>query len=151
MKSDQSLKGVLLAFAAFAAYSWSDASVKLIEGALSPYQSACLGALFGLVGFPFLLKPGDRWSDALRTTNRPLWMLRFVSGLAPMPLMLCELLARNRVVAALALLLMLVPERKPEADEPEAGEFDAFAGGYPVPPPLSAEPAVESEYQGGRR
>lgn len=80
MKSDQSLKGVLLAFAAFAAYSWSDASVKLIEGALSPYQSACFGALFGLLGFPFLLKPGDRWSDALRTTNRPLWMLRFVSG-----------------------------------------------------------------------
>jgi len=35
-------------------------------------------------------------------------MLRFVSGLAPMPLMLCELLGRNRVVAVLALLLMLV-------------------------------------------
>jgi hypothetical protein len=35
-------------------------------------------------------------------------MLRFVSGLAPMPLMLCELLGKNRVVAALALLLMLV-------------------------------------------
>lgn len=35
-------------------------------------------------------------------------MLRFVSGLAPMPLMLCELLGRNRIVAAIALLLMLV-------------------------------------------
>ena len=35
-------------------------------------------------------------------------MLRFVSGLAPMPLMLCELLGRNRVVAVIALLAMLV-------------------------------------------
>jgi hypothetical protein len=35
-------------------------------------------------------------------------MLRFVSGLAPMPLLLCELLGRNRVVFAIALLLLLV-------------------------------------------
>lgn len=35
-------------------------------------------------------------------------MLRFVSGLAPVPLLLCELLARNRVVFAIALLLLLV-------------------------------------------
>ncbi len=35
-------------------------------------------------------------------------MLRFTAGLAPMPLMLCELLGRNRIVAAIALLLMLV-------------------------------------------
>lgn len=34
-------------------------------------------------------------------------MLRFVSGLAPMPLLLCELLGRNRIVFAIALLLML--------------------------------------------
>lgn len=35
-------------------------------------------------------------------------MLRFVSGLAPMPLLLCELLGSNRIVAVGALLLMLV-------------------------------------------
>jgi hypothetical protein len=35
-------------------------------------------------------------------------MLRFVSGLAPMPIMLCDLLGRNRVVFAVALLLLLV-------------------------------------------
>lgn len=34
-------------------------------------------------------------------------MLRFVSGLAPMPLLLCELLGKNRIVFALSLLLML--------------------------------------------
>ncbi|RWX78231.1 DMT family transporter [Neorhizobium lilium] len=80
MSRDQSLKGVLLAFAAFAAYSWSDASVKLIDGALSPYQSAFLGAVFGLAGFPFLMKPGDHWLDAVRTSNRPLWLLRFFAA-----------------------------------------------------------------------
>lgn len=79
MRTDQSLKGVLLAFAAFAAYAWSDASVKLIEGGLSPYQSSFIGAVFGLVGFPFLMKPGDRLTDAFRTSNRGLWLLRFFS------------------------------------------------------------------------
>jgi hypothetical protein len=34
-------------------------------------------------------------------------VLRFVAGLAPMPLMLCELLAKNRIVAGIGLLLML--------------------------------------------
>jgi NADH-quinone oxidoreductase subunit H len=38
--------------------------------------------------------------------------------------------------AAVAVLLLtaFLPERKPEP-EPEPAEFDAFAGGYPVPPP----------------
>jgi drug/metabolite transporter (DMT)-like permease len=80
MSRDQNLKGVLLAFAAFAAYSWSDASVKLVGGDLSPYQSAFLGAVFGLAGFPFLMKPGDHWLDVVRTSNRPLWLLRFFAA-----------------------------------------------------------------------
>ncbi|KQQ72608.1 transporter [Rhizobium sp. Leaf321] len=79
MQKDQPLKGVLIAFAAFAAYAWSDASVKLIEGQLSPYQSSFLGAVFCLVGLPFLMKKGDRWTDIVNTTNRPLWILRFVA------------------------------------------------------------------------
>lgn len=82
MQKDQTLKGVLLAFAAFAAYAWSDASVKLIEGQLNPIQSSFLGAVFCLVGLPFIMKSGDRWSDIVRTTNRPLWLLRFVAQAA---------------------------------------------------------------------
>ncbi len=35
---DETLKGILLAFAAFAAFSFSDASVKLIKGALPPFE-----------------------------------------------------------------------------------------------------------------
>lgn len=78
--SDNTLKGVLLAFAAFASYAWSDASVKLIEGQLSPFQSAFFGALFGLFALPFIRKRNDGWQDIFRTTNRPLWVLRFVSS-----------------------------------------------------------------------
>ncbi|MCF6368536.1 DMT family transporter [Rhizobium halophilum] len=76
MSTDQTLKGVLFAFAAFAAFSFSDASVKLIEGALSPYEMSFLGALFGVTALPFVMKRGDSVLDMLRTTNRPLWLLR---------------------------------------------------------------------------
>jgi drug/metabolite transporter (DMT)-like permease len=79
VQKDQTLKGLILAFAAFAAYSWSDASVKLLHGTMSAYQAACLGAVFGLIGLPFLMKSGDRWTDVFATSNRPLWLLRFAS------------------------------------------------------------------------
>ncbi|WP_117191167.1 DMT family transporter [Rhizobium terrae] len=74
------MKGVLFAFASFAAYSWSDASVKMIEGALTPYEMGFFGAVFMLVAVPFLMKPGDRWADMVRSSNRPLWVLRFFSA-----------------------------------------------------------------------
>ncbi|CUX20736.1 DMT family transporter [Rhizobium oryzihabitans] len=78
--SDQTLKGILLAFAAFAAYAWSDASVKLIEGQISPIESAFFGAVFGLVALPLIRKRNDRWMDIVRTTNRPLWLIRFFAS-----------------------------------------------------------------------
>lgn len=74
---DETLKGVLLAFAAFAAFSFSDASVKLIKGALPPYESAFFGGVFALAVFPWLMKPGDRLADIFITHNRKLWLLRF--------------------------------------------------------------------------
>jgi drug/metabolite transporter (DMT)-like permease len=80
VRSDVILKGILLAFAAFFAYSISDASVKLIDGRISPYESGFFGAVFGLVALPFLLKRNDRWYDVFTTTSRPLWVLRFFSS-----------------------------------------------------------------------
>lgn len=80
MSSDLPLKGVFLAFAAFAVYSVSDASVKLIQGQISPLESAFFGACFGVLAIPFLLKRNDSWRDVVTTTNRPLWFLRFVSA-----------------------------------------------------------------------
>lgn len=75
--SDQVTRGIFLAFAAFAAFSVSDASVQLIKGAVPPYESAFFGAVFCLTALPFLLRDGDRWQDIVATTNRPLWLLRF--------------------------------------------------------------------------
>jgi drug/metabolite transporter (DMT)-like permease len=80
MSTDTTLKGVLLAFAAFAAFAWSDASVKMIEGVLSPFEMAFLGAVFGLAGLPFIMKRGDRLADMVKTTHRPLWLLRAFSA-----------------------------------------------------------------------
>ncbi|WP_442773116.1 DMT family transporter [Paenirhodobacter enshiensis] len=72
-------RGVLLGFAGFLSYTFSDTSVKLIEGRLSPYESAFIGAAIGLLCLPALKLPGERMSDMLRTVNRPLWLIRFVS------------------------------------------------------------------------
>ncbi|WP_030483124.1 NADH-quinone oxidoreductase subunit NuoH [Nocardioides aequoreus] len=38
------------------------------------------------------------------------------------------------VFAAVLVVLLLLPERRQPEPEPERAEFDAFAGGYPVPP-----------------
>ncbi|KPF43764.1 DMT family transporter [Rhizobium sp. AAP43] len=78
MSSDTTFKGVLFAFICFAAYSFSDASVKLVEGRVPPFEAGFIGSLFGFVAIPFLMKRGDRWSDLVRSTNWPLWCLRFV-------------------------------------------------------------------------
>lgn len=76
---DHALKGVLFAFASFAAFSFSDASVKLVHGALPTYESAFFGAVFALLVLPFLRAPGEPWHDVVATTNRPLWLLRFIA------------------------------------------------------------------------
>ncbi|SIQ99710.1 Permease of the drug/metabolite transporter (DMT) superfamily [Rhizobium sp. RU35A] len=76
--SDSTLKGVLIAFLCFAAYSFSDAAVKLVEGRVPPFEAGFIGTLAGILAVPFLLKRGDSWRDMVRTTNRPLWLLRFL-------------------------------------------------------------------------
>ncbi|WP_246659258.1 DMT family transporter [Rhizobium sp. FY34] len=76
--SDSTLKGVLIAFACFAAYSFSDAAIKMVDGRVPPFQAGFIGTLVGVLAVPFLLKSGDHWTDMVRTTNRPLWLLRFV-------------------------------------------------------------------------
>jgi NADH-quinone oxidoreductase subunit H len=47
------------------------------------------------------------------------------------------LLAAAVVIALIAVISMLLPQKKTDQQEPVAEEdFDAFAGGFPVPPPL---------------
>ncbi len=56
------------------------------------------------------------------------------------------------VFAVLLVVLMLIPEREPAVEEPDAEQFDAFAGGYPVPPmPAATGFDRDVEPQGGNR
>ncbi len=75
-------RGVLLAFAAFLAYSLSDASVKLLHGALPPFELVFAGAVLGLAAVPLVRRPDERWSDLFRCRNRAMWCLRAVSAVA---------------------------------------------------------------------
>ncbi|WBQ06245.1 NADH-quinone oxidoreductase subunit NuoH [Kribbella sp. CA-293567] len=55
------------------------------------------------------------------------------------------LLIAAGVVALIAVISMFLPQKKTEEQEPVSEEeFDAFAGGFPVPPPL-ADSATRSE------
>jgi len=76
---DNTLQGVALGFLAFAAFTFSDACVKAIEGALPPYESAFFGALFAFAAMPVLMRPGDRWTDIVATRQPALWLLRFIA------------------------------------------------------------------------
>jgi NADH-quinone oxidoreductase subunit H len=52
------------------------------------------------------------------------------------------------VLAVVLVGLMFVPEREEPVDTADAGEFDAFAGGYPVPP---MPDSVDADNLGGKR
>lgn len=87
------------------------------DGSLIPTPSRILGVttVLGYV-LSIILLIRKRFAQAtysLLALTLPLFagmasMLRFVSGLAPMPILFCELLAKYRIVFAIALLLMLV-------------------------------------------
>jgi NADH-quinone oxidoreductase subunit H len=57
------------------------------------------------------------------------------------------------IAGVLFLVTFLIPEKKPEPEpaEPEDGEFDAFAGGYPVPPPSSTQSSDPDTAKEARR
>ncbi|OCJ05024.1 hypothetical protein A6U87_13420 [Rhizobium sp. AC44/96] len=74
------VRGVLIAFAAYAVFAFSDASIKILHGSVPAYEIAFIGAVFGIAALPFIKAKGDSWFDVVRTTNRPLWLLRFVCG-----------------------------------------------------------------------
>jgi drug/metabolite transporter (DMT)-like permease len=76
------LQGIILAFASYAAFAFSDACVKLLDGTLSPYEIAFFGAVFGLAALPFIKRRDEQWRDIFITRNKPLWLLRAVMATA---------------------------------------------------------------------
>lgn len=101
------LRGVLVAFASYAIFAFSDASIKILHGGLPSYQVAFIGALFGFAAVPFLKRREDAWLDTVKTTNRPMWLLRFVCGATGT---ICSVIAFTKLPMAEAFaLLFLLP------------------------------------------
>lgn len=71
--------GVVLAFLAFAAYAFSDASVKLLAGHPGPYEAVFFGAVISAAAVPFVRRPGERFGDIFRARHRVMWVLRAVA------------------------------------------------------------------------
>ncbi|PZM11301.1 DMT family transporter [Rhizobium tubonense] len=100
-------RGVLIAFASYAVFAFSDASIKILHGALPAYQVAFIGSVFALTAIPFLKTANDGWLDVVRTSNRALWILRFVCGAIGA---ICSVVAFTELPMAEAFaLLFLLP------------------------------------------
>jgi NADH-quinone oxidoreductase subunit H len=60
------------------------------------------------------------------------------------------LLVAAGIVALIAVITMFLPQKKTEEPAPvPEGDFDAFAGGFPVPPPLVETPSRSEEANRG--
>ncbi|MCC2978007.1 DMT family transporter [Sphingomonas sp. PL-96] len=101
------MPALLIAFLSYAAFAISDASVKLVEGRINPFEAAFVGALLGFAALPFIRKPDERLGDLLRTTNRPLWLLRAGASAA---CTVCSVIAFTRLPMPEAFaLIFLMP------------------------------------------
>ena len=98
---------MLLSFLAYAAYALSDASVKLLHGALPPFEIVFFGAMLGLPVIPLVRKPGEQWIDLIRCNDRRMWTLR---ALAAVIGSLCSVVAFTMLPMAEAFaLIFLLP------------------------------------------
>ena len=73
-------KGVLLGLAGYAAFSFSDAFIKLLEGGLPVFQVMFIGAALGLLAVPMVKQPGEPWSQVVRPRHPGTWLLRMLAG-----------------------------------------------------------------------
>ncbi|AXY22319.1 DMT family transporter [Komagataeibacter saccharivorans] len=71
--------GMMLAFAAFSAFSISDAYSKLLAGQLDPFEVAFSGGVFGFLIIPFIRRPDESYRDIFSTTHPLMWLVRAVS------------------------------------------------------------------------
>jgi len=77
------LAGLLLSFASFAAYSLSDAFIKIVhrlDSSIPPYTIAYYAAIFGFIALPFIKTRDERWRDIIIPRNWPIWLLRAVAS-----------------------------------------------------------------------
>jgi drug/metabolite transporter (DMT)-like permease len=100
-------RGVALSFLAYASYALSDTSVKLLHGALPPFELVFFGAMLGLPAIPLVRRSGEQWRDVWRCADRRMWCLR---ALAAVIGSLCSVIAFTALPMAEAFaLIFLLP------------------------------------------
>lgn len=110
------VKGIVLAFLAFAVFAWGDAIVKAIGHGLDPFEVTFFGYLLPLLLSPVFMKSGDKLSDIVRWKRPWLMALRvfFISVTTPLSVMtftrlpFAEAFALLFLMPSLATLLSIV-------------------------------------------
>lgn len=73
-------RGVLLGLSAYAAFSFSDAFIKLLKGGVPTFQLMFMGAAMGLLALPLVKQPQERWSYLVTPRAPGIWWLRMLAG-----------------------------------------------------------------------
>ena len=104
------VKGIVLAFLAFALFAWGDAVVKAIGHDLDPFEVTFFGYVIPLLLSPAFMKPGDRLTDLVRWRSPWLMALRvlFISVTTPLSVMAFTRLPFAEAFALLFLMPSLV-------------------------------------------
>ncbi len=101
------VKGIVLAFMAFAVFAWGDAVVKAIGYDLDPFEVTFFGYLIPLVLSPVFMKSGDSVLDLLRW-NRP-WLMGLRVFLLAITTPLSVMAFRSLPFAEAFAILFLMP------------------------------------------
>jgi drug/metabolite transporter (DMT)-like permease len=101
------VKGIILAFLAFAVFAWGDAVVKAIGHDLDPFEVTFFGYLIPLILSPVFMKPGDSVLDIVRWIRPWLMGLRVFLIAATTPLSVIAF--RSLPFAEAFALLFLMP------------------------------------------
>jgi drug/metabolite transporter (DMT)-like permease len=104
------VKGIVLAFLAFAVFAWGDAIVKAIGHNLDPFEVTFFGYLIPLILSPVFMKAGDSVLDIVRW-NRP-WLMGFrvllIAATTPLSVIAFQSLPFAEAFALLFLMPSLV-------------------------------------------
>jgi S-adenosylmethionine uptake transporter len=101
------VKGIVLAFLAFAVFAWGDAIVKAVGHDLDPFEVTFFGYLIPLILSPVFMKEGDSVLDMVRW-NRP-WLMGFRVFLIAATTPLSVMAFRSLPFAEAFALLFLMP------------------------------------------
>ncbi|MGY6768986.1 DMT family transporter [Komagataeibacter sp. NFXK3] len=82
MKNTGLSAGMMLAFAAYASFSISDAYSKLLAGRIDPFEVAFFGGVFGLLLIPFIRGKNESYRDLFVVRQPVLWLMRAAATFA---------------------------------------------------------------------